>query len=79
LAYAERLTPGSVADVRREVTLVQVLSWLLALAGGFAAFYWAFLLFFADREQRAVMFTAGGLALVLWAATHLTDREHHLR
>jgi hypothetical protein len=61
---------------RREITLVQATSWLLALAGSAAALSWAFLLFFADREQRAVTFAAGGLVLAVWTATHVTDRQH---
>lgn len=61
---------------RREITLVQATSWLVALVGSAAAFSWAFLLFFADRDQRAATFAAGGLALAVWAATHVTDRQH---
>ena len=48
---------------------------MLALAGSAAAFSWAFLLFCADREQRAAAFAAGGLMLAVWAAAHLTDRR----
>lgn len=59
--------------VRREVTFAQVLSWLIALAGGAAALYWASLLVLTDHEQRAMLVGAGGLALVLWVAIHLTD------
>jgi hypothetical protein len=61
---------------QREVTLGQVLGWMVALAGGVAALYWASMLFFADDEQRAAIFAAGGVALVVWAANHLTDRHH---
>jgi hypothetical protein len=64
-------------DVEREVTLAQVLCWMLALAGSLAALYWAGLLFLADREQQAAIVGAGGLALVLWAAFHLSDRPDH--
>jgi Na+-transporting NADH:ubiquinone oxidoreductase subunit NqrF len=63
----------------REVALGQAIGWILALAGGAAAFSWAFLLFFADREQRAIVFVLGGLALVIWAAVHLTDGRHESR
>jgi hypothetical protein len=63
--------------VEREVTLTQVLCWLLALAGSLVALYWACLLFLADREQQAAIVGAGGLALVVWAAFHLTDRPDH--
>jgi hypothetical protein len=55
------------------------MTWMLALAGSAAALYLASMLFLADREQRAAIFAAGGLALVLWAAFHLTDRPHHDR
>jgi hypothetical protein len=47
---------------------------MLTLMGGVAALYWATSLFLADSEQRAGIFASGGLALVLWAANHLTDR-----
>jgi hypothetical protein len=66
-----------VADVEREVTLAQVLCWMLALAGSLVALYWACLLFLADHEQRAVMVGAAGLALVFWTAFHLTDLQEH--
>jgi hypothetical protein len=49
---------------------------MVALVGSAAALSWAFLLFFADREQWAAAFAAGGLMLALWAATHVTDRQH---
>jgi hypothetical protein len=49
---------------------------MLALVGSAAALSWAFLLFCADREQRAAVFATGGLMLAVWAATHLTDRQH---
>jgi hypothetical protein len=58
----------------REVTLAQVLCWLLASAGSITALSLASLLALADREQPAAMFAAGGLALVLWSAFHLTAR-----
>jgi hypothetical protein len=64
--------------MQREVAVTQVLCWMLSLAGGIAALDWACLLFLADREQLAALFVAGGFALVLWAANHLTDRKHHL-
>ncbi|HEY3463215.1 MAG TPA: hypothetical protein VGK62_07195 [Gaiellaceae bacterium] len=63
--------------MEREVTLAQVLCWLLALVGSLVALYWACLLFLADHEQRAAIVGAGGLALVFWAAFHLTDRQGH--
>ena len=61
---------------RREITLVQATSWMLALAGSAGALAWAFLLFFADIDKRAVVVAAAGLMLALWAAIHLTDRQH---
>ena len=70
-----RYPPGLVRT-RREITLVQATSWLAALVGSAAALSWAFLLFFADREQWAATFAAGGLMLAVWAATHVTDRQH---
>ena len=63
-------------STRREITLAQLTSWMLALAGSAAALSWAFLLFWSDRDQRAAVFAAGGLLLAVWAATHLTDRQH---
>ena len=48
---------------------------MLALAGSLAALYWACLLFLAGREQEGAIVGAGGLALVLWAAFHLADRQ----
>jgi hypothetical protein len=48
---------------------------MIALAGSVAALYIASMLFLADLEQRAAIFAAGGMALLAWAATHLTD--HH--
>ena len=62
--------------MQREVGIGQLLSWMLALTGGSAALYWASVLFFADSEQAAVAFAAGGLALVVWSAFHRTDRPH---
>jgi hypothetical protein len=59
-----------------EITLGQATSWALAVAGSAVALSWAFLLFFADREQRAAAFAVGGLALAAWAAFQLTDRRH---
>jgi hypothetical protein len=63
--------------MRREITVAQVFSWTLALAGSAVATSWALLLFFADREGRAATFLGGGLTLAVWAAIHLTDRQHH--
>jgi hypothetical protein len=74
-----RRATNNLLGVQREITLGQALSWMLALAGGAAAFSWAFLLFVADREQRALPFTAGGLVLVVWAGIHLTDRQARRR
>jgi hypothetical protein len=65
--------------MQRELTLGQVMTWMLALVGSAAALYYAFMLFLADNEQRAAIFAAGGLALIVWAAFHLTDRAHHHR
>jgi hypothetical protein len=59
--------------VKREITPAQVLTWMLALVVSVAALYWAFRLSLADHEQRAAVFAAGGLGLVVWAAYHLTD------
>ncbi len=49
---------------------------MLALVGSAGALSWALLLFAADRERRAAAFAAGGVMLALWAATHLTERQH---
>jgi hypothetical protein len=65
--------------VQREVTLAQVLCWMLALLASVAALSCASLMLLADHEQRAVIFAAGGLALILWSAFHLTDRPHSHR
>jgi hypothetical protein len=61
------------AVVQREVTLTQVLCWLLALVASFAAFSWASLMFLADHEQPAAFFASGGLALIVWLVLHLTE------
>lgn len=61
--------------MQREITVAQVVSWLIALAGSATALCLAFLLFVTDREQRAATFATGGLALAVWAAVHLTDRR----
>jgi hypothetical protein len=63
----------------REVAPAQAVIWIIALTGSATALYWAFLLFLADREQRATTFALGGLALVIWAAMHVTDRQHEPR
>jgi len=65
--------------MQREITVPQLLSWLLALAGGATSLCLAFLLFVADKEQRAATFASGGLALSVWAAVHLTDRRSSRR
>jgi hypothetical protein len=65
------------ALVQREVTHTQVFCWLLALVASVASLSLASLLLLADHEQRATMFAAGGLALILWSVFHLTDRPHH--
>lgn len=75
LAISRRVS--LVLDVQREITLAQLFTWTLALAGSAAALSWAFLLFFADHEEGAATFAAGGLALAVWAALHLTSRQHH--
>jgi hypothetical protein len=62
--------------VQREVTLTQVLSWMLAMVASVTALSWAALMILADQEQRAAVFAAGGLALITWATFHLTDRQH---
>jgi hypothetical protein len=61
--------------MRREITIAQVTSWLLSLVAGGGALSFAMLLFFADREQRAVLFALGGIALTVWTAARLTDRR----
>ncbi len=61
-------------NVGREITLAQVCGSALALAVSTAACSLALMLFFADREQPAAIFAAGGLTLTLWAAIRLTDR-----
>jgi hypothetical protein len=63
------------AFVQREITLAQVLGWTVALAGSAVALSIAFLQFWADHEGRAALFTAGGLALAVWAASHVTDSD----
>lgn len=60
--------------MQREVTLTQVMCWMLALVGGVGALSLASLLFLADSEPRAAAFGVGGLALLLWSVFHLTDR-----
>jgi hypothetical protein len=62
-------------DPPREIAPAQALMWMLALAGSAIAFAWALLLLFADREQHAVTFALGGLALAVWAAWRLTDHD----
>jgi hypothetical protein len=47
---------------------------MLAFVASIAALSWASLMFLADQEQRATVFAAGGLVLIVWAAFHLTDR-----
>jgi len=74
ICAASRYAP---AFVEREITLVQALGWMLALAGSAAALSLAFLQLFADHEQRAMLFGMGGLALVVWAASHLANGEQH--
>jgi hypothetical protein len=61
---------------RREITVVQATSWMLALVGSAAALSWAFLLLFADQERRAAAVAVGGLTLAVWVAAHLTERQH---
>lgn len=65
--------------MQREVTIGQLLSWMIALTGGVAALYWASMLFLADYERRAAIVAAGGVALFIWAANHLTDRGDRRR
>lgn len=62
--------------MQREVTLTQVLCWLLALAASYAALSVAALLLLSDHEQRGTMFGVGGVALIVWSVFHLTDRPH---
>jgi hypothetical protein len=77
LQVPARLARYRIAAVEREVTLAQVLCWMLALVGSIAALCWAGLQFLADHEQPAALFAAGGFALVFWAALHLADRPPH--
>lgn len=63
------------ACVQREITPARAIGWMLALTGSAAALSLACLQFFADQEQRAMLFAIGGLALAVWAASHLTDHE----
>lgn len=65
--------------MQREVTLTQLLSWMLALVASVAALVFASVLVFADHEQPATIFGTGGLALLFWSAFHLTDRPPHSR
>lgn len=60
--------------MQREVTLAQLFGWMLALLASVAALSWACLMVFADHDQSAAFFAAGGLALLFWSAFHLTDR-----
>jgi hypothetical protein len=60
--------------MEREVTLAQVFCWILALVASCSALSFASLLFLADHERPAALFAAGGFALILWSAFHLTDR-----
>jgi hypothetical protein len=52
---------------------------MLALVASVAALVCASVLLFADAEQPATIFAAGGLALLFWSAFHLTDRPPHSR
>jgi hypothetical protein len=52
---------------------------MFALVASIAALSWASLMFLTDHEQPAVLFAAGGVALILWSAFHLADRPHHRR
>jgi hypothetical protein len=61
--------------VRREITITQVTSWLLALVAGGSSLSFGLLLFFQDREWHALLFALGGVALTVWTSTHLTDRR----
>ena len=63
--------------MQREVTLTQVLCWMVALVASFAALSWAALMYLADDEQRATVFAGGGLVLIAWSVFHLTDRPQH--
>lgn len=65
--------------MQREVTLTQLLCWMLALVASVAALVFASVLVFADHEQPATIFGTGGLALLFWSAFHLTDRPPHSR
>ena len=60
--------------MQREVTLTQVVYWLLTFAASVAALSLTSLLLLADHEQRATMFGVGGVVLFLWSVFHLTDR-----
>ena len=65
------------ATVAREVTLTQLLYWVLALMGSIAALCLAGLQLLADHEQTATVFAAGGFALVFWAAFHMVGNRPH--
>jgi hypothetical protein len=64
------------ANVQREITLAQATTWMLTVLGSIAALSWACMLFLFDQEQHAALVGFGGLALIAWAAYHLTDRLH---
>ena len=69
------MAPLTCCRVQREITITQAMTWMIALAGSVAALFCASMLFLADKEQQAGTFAAGGLALIVWAAFHLTDRQ----
>jgi hypothetical protein len=50
---------------------------MLALLASVTALSWASLMLLADHEQPAALFAAGGAALLIWSAFHLTDRPRH--
>ena len=54
--------------MQRELTWADVFLGLAAFAGAAAAFTFAFLSFFSDREELTVLFGAAGLVLALWSA-----------
>jgi hypothetical protein len=61
--------------VQGETSIGRAISWTLAFFGSSAALSVAFLQFVADHEQRATLFTIGGLALLVWASAHLFGRH----
>jgi hypothetical protein len=57
--------------MQHELTWVDVFLGLAAFAGAAAAFTFAFLSFFADREELTFVFGAAGLVLAFWSGLRM--------